>query len=113
VFREQGHISRPCVRDELAVAQEVCIPGGGDRTRLPGFEGGVSLLESLVVTLPVGDESRFHVEHTPVQKPSAVTGAFFYQAMDLRIDYLHRQRNRQIRQRCGPRAADLGANTGG
>src|ERR1700736_579251 len=75
---EQSHIPRSCVGQQLTVMNEVAVPGGDGSMRLSRFEGGVSLPEGLVISLPVSEERRFHVKRTPVQKTPAAAGAFFY-----------------------------------
>src|SRR6202795_219995 len=58
---EQSHIPRPCLSQQFTIMNQVAVPGGDGSMRLSRFESGISLLEDLVITLPVVDEL-LHVE---------------------------------------------------
>ncbi len=65
------------------------------------FEGRIALLEGPSVLRPGGDESGFHVEHSPVQPPTAIGRTLLHQAVDPWIHDLHGQRLGELGQRPG------------
>jgi len=52
------------------------------------------------------------LKHPPIQKPSAAVRTFFDQAMNFRVNDLHREHYRQVSQRRRFRTGDLGAYAG-
>src|ERR1700723_3033573 len=64
-----------------------------------------------MVALPVTDKIMFHVEHSPVQKPSAPARAFLDEAMYFGIDDLYGKLQCELGQRCSLLPGYLGAHT--
>src|SRR6202041_3016524 len=74
VLRQLSHVTRPGRRYRLAIAHQIAFPGSDHIPRLLGLEPGIALPQDLLEPLPVINESRFHVEHAPIQKSSTTAG---------------------------------------
>ena len=76
------------------------------------LERRIALLEYLLIALPMANEGLLHVEHSPIQESAPPARTFLDQMMDLRIDNLHGQEERQLGQRGGLISVDLRAHPG-
>src|SRR6185312_11651847 len=70
----------------------------------------ISLLERELKSLPMLHEPWFHVEHSPVQKPTTAPRSFLDQSMNLGINDLYGQERRQFGQGGSPCTCHLPAN---
>jgi hypothetical protein len=65
------------------------VPASGILSQL---QGSIPLAEGPTESEPAFKEPLFHVEHTPVQPTSTLSGCALHQPVDLRVDDLDEER---------------------
>ena len=90
-------IARPLPRDLITRFDQVGVPDLDFVWCGAGAQCGVALLECTLESAPVCYKQWFHVEHTPIDEAPPLQWTAINQTMDLGIDGLDRECNRQLR----------------